>query len=446
MKIMKKLSMNFKSGASHMSRSACGSRPAIVRFSAAIALSSVLVLGGCDSLDSLLSVDAPSRVVASDLNNPSAAGLLVRSVANELRCAAVYYAAASALTGMEWADASNNSVANIWDSRNHDTSGYGAQYASADCGSNYGPAVYKPLSRARWIADYTLGNLAMEEWSGVSGKAAYTAEVNMYAGYAYTYFGEAMCSVAFDGGAKQTRADSWNLAVQRFDAAISGGSGDVQNAARVGKARALLNLGKKSDAASVASSVPAGFKYELQFSADASVTKNKMWQFNHDNNTVTVADERKDQMVGGVADPRIKVSDSGVNHPTTGIRVFTADKFPSVDAPLEMASWEEAQLIMAEAEHDAGNLAGAVAIINKLHTNAGLPAFASSDATEIMDQIIYERSAELFLEGHHLYDITRYNLPLIPAVGTYSPFGDTYGNDLCFKLPATEFQNNDNIG
>ena len=120
---MKKLSMNFKSGASHMSRSACGSRPAIVRFSAAIALSSVLVLGGCDSLDSLLSVDAPSRVVASDLNNPSAAGLLVRSVANELRCAAVYYAAASALTGMEWADASNNSVANIWDSRNHDTSG-----------------------------------------------------------------------------------------------------------------------------------------------------------------------------------------------------------------------------------------------------------------------------------------------------------------------------------
>ena len=111
-----------------------------------------------------------------------------------------------------------------------------------------------------------------------------------------------------------------------------------------------------------------------------------------------------------------------------------------------MASWEEAQLIMAEAEHDAGTLAGAVAIINKLHTNAGLPAFASSDATEIMDQIIYERSAELFLEGHHLYDITRYNLPLIPAVGTYSPFGDTYGNDLCFKLPATEFQNNDNIG
>ena len=444
MTIMKKISTNFKLGVSHMSRGACGSRP-VVRFTAALALSSVLVLGGCDSLDTLLSVDAPSRVVASDLNQPSAAGLLVSSVANELRCAAAWYAAASALTGMEWADASNNSVTNIWDSRNHDTSGYGAQYANADCGSSQ-PAVYKPLSRARWSADFTLGNLG--EWSAtdVPEKAAYTAEVSMYAGYAYTYFGEAMCSVAFDGGPEQTRADSWNLAVQRFDAAISGGSGDVQNAARVGKARALLNLGKKSDAASVASSVPAGFKYELQFSADASVTKNPLWLQNHDYNSVTIAETRKDQMVGGVADPRIAVSNSGVDHPTTGIRVWTADKFPAVNSTLELATWEEAQLIKAEAEHAAGNLAAAVAIINTLHTNAGLPAFASSDAQEVMDQIVYERSAEMFLEGHHLYDITRYNIPLVPAVGTYSPFGDTFGSDLCFKLPATEFQNNENIG
>ena len=65
---MKKTSTNFKLGASHMSRGACGSRPAVVRFTAALSLSSVLVLGGCDGLDSLLSVDAPSRVVASDLD------------------------------------------------------------------------------------------------------------------------------------------------------------------------------------------------------------------------------------------------------------------------------------------------------------------------------------------------------------------------------------------
>jgi hypothetical protein len=347
---------------------------------------------------------------------------------------------------MEWADAANNSISNIWDSRNHDTSGYGAQYASSDCGSSWGPAVYKPLSRARWIADYTLDNLAEWDAADVPDKAAYTAEASMYAGFAYTLFGEAMCSVAFDGGPEQTRADSWNLAVARFDAAISGGSGDIQNAARVGKARALLNLGNKSEAASAVASVPAGFKYELQFSDSHNVTKNKMWQFNHDNNTVTIADERKNQTFGGVADPRIAVTNSGVAHPTTGTVVWTADKFPSVSSPMELATWEEGQLIIAEAEHAAGNLAGAVAIINTLHTNAGLPAFASTDAQEVMDQIIYERSAEMFLESHHLYDITRYNIPLVPAVGVVTDFGDIYGNDMCFKLPATEFQNNENIG
>ena len=86
-----------------------------LRFIPTLALSSTLVLGGCGALDDLLSVEAPSRVVASDLENPAAASLLVASVANEFRCSFVYYAAASALTGMEWADASNNSVLNIWD-------------------------------------------------------------------------------------------------------------------------------------------------------------------------------------------------------------------------------------------------------------------------------------------------------------------------------------------
>ena len=113
---------------------------------------------------------------------------------------------------------------------------------------------------------------------------------------------------------------------------------------------------------------------------------------------------------------------------------------------MELATWEEGQLIIAEAEHAAGNLAGAVAIINTLHTNAGLPAFASTDAQEVIDQIIYERSAEMFLESHHLYDITRFNIPLVPAVGVVTDFGDIYGNDMCFKLPATEFQNYENIG
>ena len=97
----------------------------------ALVLPLTLVLGACTALDELLEVDAPSQVIADDLQNPAAAQLMVNSVANEVRCAYAYFAAASALTGNEWRDVSNNTVLNIWDSRTHDTSGYGAQIGRA---------------------------------------------------------------------------------------------------------------------------------------------------------------------------------------------------------------------------------------------------------------------------------------------------------------------------
>src|SRR3970040_314303 len=95
-----------------------------------LVLSLTVSLGACSALDDLLTVETPSRVVASDLEDPAAAELLAASVANEFRCALTYYATASALTGNEWRDASNNSVLNIWDQRVHDTSGDGSRYAS----------------------------------------------------------------------------------------------------------------------------------------------------------------------------------------------------------------------------------------------------------------------------------------------------------------------------
>ena len=48
----------------------------------AVALCSTIALGGCDALDDLLQVEAPSQVEASDLESPGAASLLVASVAN----------------------------------------------------------------------------------------------------------------------------------------------------------------------------------------------------------------------------------------------------------------------------------------------------------------------------------------------------------------------------
>lgn len=403
-------------------------------------------LVACDALDDLLSVEAPSRVVAKDLENPAAADLLVASVANEFRCTLAYYATASALTGNEWRDASNNSVLNIWDQRVHDTSGYGAQYASADCGSNQ-PAIYQPLSRTRWLADQTLELLAGWDDTQVPNKADLEAEAAMYAGYTYTLFGEGMCSVAFDEGPEQTPSDAFNLAIDRFDQAMAAGaSGDILNAVLVGKARAQLNLGQASAAATTVQAVPSDFSFQLQYSNAESVTRNKLWEFNIDDHNVTVAEPYRNVAYEGVPDPRIPVTDEMTTNPQTGIAIWTSSKYPDASSPIEVASWAEAQLIIAEAEIEAGNYGDAVTIIDSLHTLAGIPAYSGgANEAELMDQLIYERAAEMFLEGHHLQDLKRLDIALYPPTGTDDGFGGAYGNQICFDLPATEFQNNGTI-
>ena len=411
-----------------------------------LAICLTLVLSGCDALDELLSVDAPSRVVASDLENPAAADLLVASVANEFRCALTYYATASALTGNEWRDASNNSVLNIWDQRVHDTSGYGSQYASADCGSNQ-PALYQPLSRTRWLADRTLDLLAGWDDADVPNKAALEAETAMYAGFTYVLFGESMCSMAFDEGPEQFPPDAFNLAIQRFDQAIAAGaSGDILNAIRVGKARAQLNLGMTSAAGATAADVPIDFSFTLSYSNAESVTRNKQWEFNVDDENVTIAEPYRNVTYEGVADPRIPVVDAMKNDPQTGIAIWISTKYPGASSPVEVATWEEAQLIVAEAEIEAGNFQDAADIFDVLHARAGIPAYAGGlTAAELTDQLIYERSAEMFLEGHHLQDLKRLDIPLFPPTGTDDGFGGAYGDQICFDLPATEFQNNPTV-
>jgi hypothetical protein len=106
-----------------------------------------------------------------------------------------------------------------------------------------------------------------------------------------------------------------------------------------------------------------------------------------------------------------------------------------------LATWDEAQLIIAEAE---GGVT-AVMIINMFHDRAGLPPFVSIDEGEIRQHVIEERRRELFLESHHLGDIIRYNLELEPATGTPFSKGGTYGTTTCLPLPEVETLNNPNI-
>ena len=72
------------------------------RFAGVFFLVLVLGLTSCDTLDDLISVEAPSLVAAQDLDDPANADLLVTSAVNDFRCALVHFIGAGAYVGMEW--------------------------------------------------------------------------------------------------------------------------------------------------------------------------------------------------------------------------------------------------------------------------------------------------------------------------------------------------------
>lgn len=159
---------------------------------------------------------------------------------------------------------------------------------------------------------------------------------------------------------------------------------------------------------------------------------------------MTVDEQYRGFSYAGMPDPRVRLTlDEKLKGRDQESPMYYQTKYTDAGAPIPLARHAEAQLIIAEAEGGSA----AVAIINQLHDAAGLPLFSATSEAEIMQQIIRERRAELFLESHHLYDLTRYDLPLSPAAG--SPYqqqkGGTYGNQLCFPLPDVERLNNPNI-
>ena len=105
---------------------------------------------------------------------------------------------------------------------------------------------------------------------------------------------------------------------------------------------------------------------------------------------------------------------------------------------MPIASWEEAQLIIAEVQGGQE----AVQAINRLRTKYNLPQFQSTDAAAIRQQVIEERKRQLFSEGHRLGDKLRFREPW-PDGRNHKL--EPYGPVTCMPLPEQEKLNNPNI-
>ena len=415
---------------------------------ALLTIGAAVGVSGCDVLDELVAVDAPSRIVAEILEEPGNAATLMASVVGDFECAFAQYVSAVGATTQEFQYATGGFGWRSYDQRDFEPSGFNAAYVNSTCTTPQQgviPGVYKTLSTARWQADHLTELLETWPAADVPDREIFLARSAAYSGYSHLLLGESMCSAAFDVGEELMPLQIFELAVTRLSAAIAGAqaSGDAAtlNMARMGRARALISLGRHAEANSDAQQVPPGFVHNAGYSSIATRRENNVYVVNRRAENVT-----PEAYFRTVGDPRVQLEDQGRDSPL-GIPLFYQTKYTTATTPIPIARWEEAQLIVAEAEWQAGNMEGAVEAINAVRTRPGvdLPAFASTDPNEIWDQLLFERQVELFLEGHALGDIHRYDLPLVPAPDTPYPTGGFYGGDRCIPMPDVERVNNPNV-
>jgi len=409
-------------------------------------LSVALAVAGCKDITSLKQQD-PSQLGGKTVFVPANAQLIVNGVVADFECAFGRYALGTGLFTDELSNAIARTEDFQYDTRNLPTN---SVYGTNDCVQVQIPGIYTPLSVARASADTAVA--ALEGWTDeqVPNRSKLIGTASAYGGYSIVLLGESMCSAAINLGPELTPAQLFALAITRFDTAVEAATRASDETtlsfALLGRARAKLDAGDLSGATADAQLVPVGFI--VQTSSDAVNTRRQNALWSSTTSFFSSVDTSFQHIYDTQNDPRVAYTSSG-QVATDG---FTVVAYPGKDAtstaPITIAKWSEAQLIIAENDVANANLPGAILIINDLHVRAGYASVyapSSPTAAAVLAQIVEERKREFFLEGHRMGDLRRYNLPFLPLTGSPYGSGGTYGTETCFPLPDIERINNPNI-
>lgn len=402
-----------------------------------------LSMSACDRL---LEVSIPGEVDAADLDNPALARSLMVAAIGEFECAYnAYINGVSILSEEHWVSSGWRNY-NIWGARLDDLRRWGGACLN-NLGDGDALGFWTALARARFQTDDVFNRIeAFPAEQLPFDKTGALATLAAYAGYSYTLLGEGFCEMAIDGGPLMTPSEVLQMAETRFTTAAElaqqAGQTDIYHMAMNGRARVRLNLGRTSEAASDAGVIPSGFVMNATHSTVTPRRQNRLFLNSHRNEYLTVAPAYRDLVIDGVPDIRVPVEDMGRPGEDGSTPLWLQMKYESSTTPIPIASWEEAQLIIAEAE------LGQVAVdrINGLRDQHGLPHFVPSnvsDNQEVFQQVLEERRRQLFLEGGHRFnDMLRHDIPF-PTGSNHK--GEPYGPITCMPLPEQERIANPNI-
>ena len=301
-----------------------------------------------------------------------------------------------------------------------------------------GNGVYNQMSRAIWVADDAARRID-ESFGGRSGMTE-PAQVRLYAGLGKVMLADNFCEGTLNGGAAIPPGEFYRLAEQNFTEAMSLASGGPEwvMRAQAGRARVRSMLGDHAGALADAKAIPAGYRFDAIYSQNSGREQNSVASLTR---TLT----RREAGVHAtfyddprfIADPRTSFIDRGPNEtgPDPTRKYVEQEKYKLETSPIPISTWQEARLIEAEAELNIGSLERAVALINEVRAFVALdPYEGEMSQSAVMAQLMYERSAELWLQAHRLKDLRRTNDPTLA------------GRDVCFEIGIDEWESNPNLG
>ena len=414
-------------------------------------VAAVLFSMGCGNP---LDVVTSSRIPAENIETPANAQLLIDGAISDFECAFSSYVVQSATVGEEFIYAQQTADRTPPDARR--TTENDARYATQSC---VGLGIYGTLQTSRASAETILNYL--KGWTDAEVPTNRTNLIGIaaaYAGYSYVLLGEGFCTMSISKinpdrtiayGPEIQRDSVFKMAISRFTEAIAAATStsntEIVRMATLGRARAKLNIGDYAGAKADAQLIPSGYVKNASYSDAIGRRTNLVWS----DNSITSRSSSIGIPYRTIADTRVPVVASSPLFTTaaTGVVHWYQTKYANGSAPIPVATYEEAQLIIAEADIRANSLGTALTILNASRARGGQTPFAGTTQAQYLAELVDQRRRELFLESHHLGDIIRYAIPVTPVAGTPYHFGGgVYGSQICFPLPSAEKQNNPLIG
>lgn len=384
-----------------------------------------------------LDVSNPGPIQAVALEDPKALTAVVNGAGRDLAEA------------LNWTAYTGGAVAReIFPAGSTGSFGITPRQQSGTLADDDGNDWWNQAQRARWTAED-----AVERVKRVGGTNATLAQALVWAGYANRHLGENFCDGVINGGPLEAYTVYLERAEANFTEAITvagaASNATLVSAATAGRASVRLLRNNLTGAATDAAGIPNTFVYRMPYyTTDLDQYNRIYWaSANQPYRAHTVWNTFYDSYRKTTRDPRVPFDSSAtqlVGDAAVGnlgrVRWYFQTKYPAQASPINLATGWEMRLIEAEAKLVAGDVAGAMTLVNAHRVSLSLAPWTAANATEAWTALKRERGIELWLESRRLGDFRRWATLSRPGTSD-----DMTGRDLCFATPLSEKETNPNF-